>query len=490
MENLLSQEEISYFNLLALGLQIVDSFNDNTSKINALANFAKIRKATYDKMNVLWEEGIQAFLNTTNAYLGQIKNMSNGTKHIAALTVCIFLDSKITYDKEYDPNQFFGVPNLVPRGNGQSIVYSLNGNYSETGIWINPRFPTRNYHEQKRIVKQKKRIENRDVFHGINGSLHHCSYFQWDKSCPKIKNIVLSEASILQKHNQFIRLGFSPLTVETNLLSCTTEQVSMSGYTYNGLVPSLIVDTTNQISASWELACANQVDVFFMPEMLMPIEKQAVENGYNYFIAGLCVENLESSRPLVTLLPSCWANHNNSLQVVDQDGSVLAIKSKNIPYVDEENHCIESIPQKKSAEITTIHINEIDRVSVLICAEFLSEDSDLEFLCRDLLTTLLVVPSYSQGEQDFINTLPRVRKYGTTVIWGNCCGAIKSSEKAIGGLAIAGEHEEHLMGPSCQCKHSCMSVDGCLFYCDLPITGTPSKCKNSVLDFRQEFGKA
>ncbi|MCR5609249.1 MAG: hypothetical protein K6G26_09325, partial [Lachnospiraceae bacterium] len=81
----------------------------------------------------------------------------------------------------------------------------------------------------------------------------------------------------------------------------------------------------------------------------------------------------------------------------------------------------------------------------------------------------IIVPSFSKGEQDFINLLSNYIKYDTTVVWGNCCGAIKSPQKGIGGCAIAGSCCIELFGDVCKCNNNCKNIGACIFTIDLPI---------------------
>lgn len=67
------------------------------------------------------------------------------------------------------------------------------------------------------------------------------------------------------------------------------------------------------------------------------------------------------------------------------------------------------------------------------------------------------------------------------VIWGNCCGAIRSDEKAIGGCGVAGMREDIVFGEKCNetCRGSCKGISACVFLVDIPLKFRLDKTKKS-----------
>jgi hypothetical protein len=172
----------------------------------------------------------------------------------------------------------------------------------------------------------------------------------------------------------------------------------------------------------------------------------------------------------LTVLPSRWVEQHNRATIVGWDGEILACQDKHIPFVDQKNNKMEALMELNEWVTVLIHIPSVHRVAIVICAEFLSGLKSMqEVICGSLGATLVIVPSYSRGEQDFINTLPALKGYGTTVIWGNCCGAVLGEQKAIGGCGIAGTTKTEIFSSACQCGYSCEGISACIFKVEIPL---------------------
>lgn len=116
-----------------------------------------------------------------------------------------------------------------------------------------------------------------------------------------------------------------------------------------------------------------------------------------------------------------------------------------------------------------IHIPGVHRIAVVICAEFQPlRDHMAGVLCGSLGATLILVPSYSKGEQDFINSLSTLSDYGVSVVWGNCCGAARTPQ-VTGGCSIAGIDGIQRFGTQCRCGRSCEGTRACLYLTRLPL---------------------
>jgi predicted amidohydrolase len=176
------------------------------------------------------------------------------------------------------------------------------------------------------------------------------------------------------------------------------------------------------------------------------------------------------SLPALTILPSRWSEQHNRATIVGWDGEVLACQDKHIPFVDQKNNKIEALMDLNERVTVLIHIPSVHRIAIVICAEFLSDSKSMrEVICGNLGATLIIVPSYSRGEQDFINTLSALKGYGTTVIWGNCCGAVRGEQKAIGGCGIAGTTKTEIFSSVCKCGYSCENISACIFMVEIPL---------------------
>lgn len=224
------------------------------------------------------------------------------------------------------------------------------------------------------------------------------------------------------------------------------------------------------------------VDIFFTPELLGTSLSEKNDGEYNSFLWECSNLRLASGKnvPLLTILPSYWSDNYNRSTIVSLDGQIIGHQEKHIPFVDKKAHKMEALAEIQEWSTVLIHIPNVHRIAIVICAEFLSDQDRIQkFLCGSLGATLLIVPSYSRGEQDFINALPALKCYGTTIIWGNCCGAVASNEKAIGGCGIAGTTQTITFGSKCSCNFSCQNIKACVFKVKIPLDFELSKTTES-----------
>jgi len=219
-----------------------------------------------------------------------------------------------------------------------------------------------------------------------------------------------------------------------------------------------------------ELACENKVDIVFTPEMLGNAQTEQCSGDYNLFVRQIYGNAILNGikPPLITLMPSYWHNETNSAAIIYRNGKVLGYQKKYTPYIDFKACSAEGIRREKNKVFYLIHIYGVHRIAISICAEFI-DNFDQNFLCGELGATLVIVPSFSHGERDFINKLGTLFPYGTSVIWGDCCGAVIYSPKIIGGCSIIGSNEICKMGNNCKCNFSCNLNTGCLFTIELPL---------------------
>ena len=92
----------------------------------------------------------------------------------------------------------------------------------------------------------------------------------------------------------------------------------------------------------------------------------------------------------------------------------------------------------------------------------------------------MIVPSFSLGEQDFATTIDAVKRFGTSVVWGNCCGAVPAKgnppmERIVGACSYAGADEIHRFGSVKKCNSSCVGVKSCVFCIELPTRVAQNK---------------
>lgn len=470
-----------YMDILAVGLKIIDMFPAAYNQIFAIQNYEEIAESVKNKLDSYWCEDNEQFLKNIEQLLVIIEHESElERKYVMAMEFCRWLDFKITYmqneNNELGERQFFSLYWLIPVLSDCYVeVGALNTNWEKTGIWINPKFRIASPHVKRKEVSIERAVANRDVFEGINGILVNCSYMPCDNK-NKVKNIIISNDFMCDKEINNLRIAFSPMSDRSDLIQIKEEVVERAGIKMQGQIVEPIEDAEKlyeRLQKDWLLASDVQADIFFAPELLGTEISEENDGPYNDMLWNLGNDRLGSgeSVPKLTILPSYWANKQNRATIVGQDGQIIAYQEKHIPFVDIKNNKIEALAELSEWSTVLIHIPGVHRIVIMLCAEFLAKEVQRlqEFLCGSLGATLVIVPSYSRGEQDFINELSSLNCYGTTVIWGNCCGAVAASEKAIGGCGVAGTTKTHTFGKKCTCEFSCREIEACVFLVDIPL---------------------
>lgn len=475
-----------YMNHFAHALSIVNLFPSCFSEIYALCDFENKFTTMSERLKSLDLSNPDAFLEKLKNIISETTQEDEATKPIYALSICKYLDSKLSYLA--DCQNAFSIYPLVQLSNNKAVTLNapLNTNCDETGIWMNPKFPACLLYERSIPPQKDRRLFNRDSFIGLNGELENCCFVKWDNSL-SITNIVVPAEFLAERQTRRLKIGFSPLSDNIDLLDINTAPIKRNGIDFNGEYlnkikrPDLIME---RFRYSWRLACDNDADISFAPEMLCTTDMFDSADGCNLLIQELALEMLGqgSTVPSLTLLPSYWNQGTNSCQITYHDGQILGEQIKHFPFVDRKKCAIEAINSQERREITMVHIPGVHRIAVMICADFLTQQEDWleKYICGQLQATLIIVPSYSAGEQDFINSLSIVKRYGASVIWGNCCGAKGKGEKQIGGCGTVENDSILRFGDACICQSSCKGAAGCVFIVDMPLEITGDKTHDKV----------
>ena len=490
------QSAQKYMNLMAEALQIVSKIIPQMfNQIFAAQEYEEISASVKAELDSYWSDDDDTLLNNIKNFLHTIQNEDNlNCRQIMAIAFCEWLDFRITYSRSEivgnSKRMYFSLFGLVPiSANDYVTINSLNSNYEETGIWINPKFPIASPYIIRNEEIIKKDISNRDIFEGMNHYLNNCSYISYD-SKNIVKNIIIPDTFLNQKEKNYFSIGFSPMSNSKDLLCFEDQLIIQSGVSYNAQAVKPIThaeELFERFKNDWNLAGDLNIDLFFTPELLGTSLLEKNDGIYNSLIwEHSSLRSVSGNHvPILTILPSFWDNNYNRSTIVSQDGQILGHQEKHIPFVDNKGHKMEALSELKKWSTILIHIPNFHRIAIVICAEFLADQKRIQqFICGSLGATLLIVPSYSRGEQDFINTLPALKTYGTTIVWGNCCGAVSSTEKAIGGCGIAGTTQTITFGSKCCCGFSCENIKACVFKINIPLDFEVSKTKNS---FQDEF---
>lgn len=480
-------QAIEYVNLLARALSVVSEFPSAYNRIFAIKNFAALRKETREQLEAAWSEDTEVLLKKLNDVLAEIEQETERGHRIAgAFAFCEWLDFHMTYGKAKRRQKLFSLWALIPYTcNEWVIVEALNDNYEKTGIWINPKFKVAQPYVERGEEVVSRSVANRDVFEGVNGWLENCSYIPWNTK-NKVKNVIIAYDVTLMSDK--LRIAFAPMTDRKDVIKLYEEKVTRQGieFTGDGIAPIAQASTLlERLKADWHLAANHAADIFFAPELLGTDLFEENHDDYNDHVFKWSESRLKQGEevPGLTIFPTLWKNRRNRATVLSYDGEILAMQEKYIPFVNVATNKIEALEEPEVRTTVIIHIPGVHRIAIVICAEFLAKEVQQvqNYICGSLGATLLLVPSYSGGEQDFLNELSSLAPYGTTVIWGNCCGAIRSDEKAIGGCGVAGMREDIVFGEKCNetCRGSCKGISACVFLVDIPLKFRLDKTKKS-----------
>lgn len=461
-------------NLMSRTISIVEASNISVNQLLVAKNYEKTETEINKSLDGLWSTGTFSFAQAFEKQLARLEAEKLNEKiAVQALCISLWMDRKLTYESTADTNHLSLYPLLPLRQDHPVHCDGLNANASHTGNTLHPKYDVAKIYDP---TQDKFRpLSTRDAFKGLNGLLHHICYTSsgsLNSATVHVHNIVVPCEYEAGREDGHFRVAFCPMSNDQKLLNITNRDIKKLGV---GTREGIWINSVNssillygRFLNSWHLACENQADIFFAPEMLGIDRLYKEENGYNSLIRELA-RTTKKTAPLLTVLPSQWKEGVNQTAVVYQTGKTLGYQRKLTPYYDLTAHKQEALLTQKEWQLLLIHIPNLYRIAIMLCADFLEmqhpEMRDL--ICGELGATLIIVPSYSRGEGDFTNVLPSLKSYGTTVVWGNCCGAVKGYPRIIGACGLAGVDTPHRFGTECRCDNRC--VQGCLFTVDLPL---------------------
>ena len=435
------------------------------------------------------EEGrVQALLTQIDAILYEQTEVN---RVIRAMAIVQDIDSRIVFEKNDNPH-FISLSDLVkmvPDTEDVMKVAALNTNAEETGIVIHPKYPV----SHARVLYDQwtdRSFSVRGIQQGLNARLSHLIYFpaafegrSGESYSYQVYSLIMPERRTIKPGENragihTTKIGFTPISDDDTLL--VTEQIPAEKMThtirqipYEGIAVKAIRDPEKiekRFERAFYEACKHDLDVFCSVEMLCTNKMKEVTGGQSDYLKDLIRKaKLEGlSVPRLILMPTRWEDKSNYLLIFDENGTLLGKQYKRTPYVDEKNGRVEALDLSKATnEIYLIHLKNRQRIAVVICAEFLANlEYVRDFLCGWLCVTMILVPSYSKGEQDFVASLPIYNNYGVSVVWGDCCGAVKTQEggkRIIGGCSYAGTDKINRLGDWVDCQFNCRGKPYCLF---------------------------
>lgn len=187
----------------------------------------------------------------------------------------------------------------------------------------------------------------------------------------------------------------------------------------------------------------------------------------------------DSNYPQLLIFPSIWSNHTNTCMIAGMDGTQIGCQQKQNPYTfpmeGTETEAIEDL--EPDNRILLFHIENIGRMAVLICKDFLLKNYR-RIILDSLKGTLLAVPSFSTGSFDFEQVMHECCQYDCGVIWINCCSAMKlpnmkqTNFRNIGYIQFSGKLTDSVGRISVEGKKPCNKKrckKDCLFINEITI---------------------
>lgn len=470
-ENINATREL--MNVLALALQIIHSFTTDFGTLDAHPSAAPVCEFVNDSLNIAYRKGLHALIE-------QVRNltisMSTTDKEaLAAYASISWINAHITYDSTEDAS-YISLYELLPKESTVTAteIY-LNTNGETSGFLLFPLFDAVD-HYARDDPERKHRPHNRDYLWGIHLDFRNFGYKKYNDSRTILHSILRLEKPDSSHPNHF-RVAFSPISKDITIH--TEDYIDNSGK-----IPQRIRSVTSIENASLRndrlrnaintsISKSLGIDLFFAPELIGTDEMYSEDDaGIALFVEKTAIENEDSVSipPRIIILPSQTKNHENYSIASTGDGIILGRQYKQIAFIDHKEKYKEDLLQRDEIEILVIHIPGQQRIVTLICRDFLSmPDSDLfEFVFRQINPTLVIVPSYTRGEEEFARKIHESQPYGTSVVWGNCCAA-RTSPGIIGACNVAGIDSSVRMIDSCKCNFECTNKSACLFYIDIPL---------------------
>lgn len=402
---------------------------------------------------------------------------------IYAIAIYAYLDQRACYSTDrtivWEKKRFSLESLLRRRFDAASTVKSLNTNQEETGIWIIPNLGASTAQKIYDDATRPCSLAAKAALYGLNSSESHFIYYTNNRFTTDVTSILLPQVEEEDENGWMpeLNVAFAPMSDDGHLLQTENRQFCSNGSSRNGVWVyglSKEEELCRRFEQDWMTACRNRADIFFAPEMLAVPRMVEICDGVNPFLEKLVFQaaKQEMRPPRITVMPTWWDSGVNKVLVFDEYAKLLGSQNKRYRYIDESHRQAEALTEESMHDgVLLIHLEKQQRVAIVICAEFLygARGYVQDFLCRQLGVTLLLVPAFSHGEEDFINRLPSLRPYGTTVIWGNCCGAAKVTPQVrqIGGACSYAGMDGVSRFPK-SCGFHCEPGQSCCFLVRVP----------------------
>ena len=350
---------------------------------------------------------------------------------------------------------------------------ALNTNVEETGILIAPKYSCyfNKADDERRCYSQYTITPT--IALGDHKIIHHCL------------------DPVITEGKKMLRIAFSPLgNMDAIAVDEFVRESDEYGAEHSCMKISVKPDYQSLVAKYTARAILDSsqynADVFLAPELLGADEITEMtksyipeEHQYSSWLRKLYMnrEDQALAPPQICILPRC-KDGINCMHIFDSTARLIATQNKLYAYTDKSNHVAEYL--KQSAQITHIfHLKKVGQICIMICADYLKEEYR-NLITSEMEITLVLVPSFSKGVTDFMNTSVSGLYRGTNVLWGNTCAAKNLYDNPtepfinpIGCFSITEKRNPQCIRISVPKRDNCMNChekdDVCLYFLDIPL---------------------
>lgn len=444
--------------------------------------------------DMLTKEAEETLTNEVISLLGRWKNKLNNSAIIGLSSdayndIIAWANNHKNYHSyrtllcTIDSSAYIGLKQEACKKREKKFV-SLNDNTEETGILVLPKIhrPPTTYirpaskDRPEETVARKNANEWADSLNSrLNNIYYICTnelngFYVWNYVC---------DFTFEDPSSNEIKIGVSPI-LNLKLKQVLSYDDTIRCKNESGMecqyfdVKEVIVQKTilERVQECFKLACEQHVDILMFPEML------GIDDLYNLDCYDFNPVMRELSRqvqgdfPYLTLMPSIWRNNQNYVNVHLSSARRLCTQYKQHKYTfpgsqGNATENLKNIPK----EVSLIHVPGWGRIAIPICIDFLHPEYR-DWLVTTLKADILLCPSYSPGEYNFLQSLDSNAGYGVHVVWLNSCSALRNSQTGAPELIGAAcapsvSSESRITRFIPECEGAC--TKGCLFVVTLPL---------------------
>ena len=362
---------------------------------------------------------------------------------------------------------------------------SLNDNFEETGIYILPQVagPKTTYSVKSRTDETQEitivRKTADEWADNLNAQLNNFYYIcntdldgftlrnyvcDLTYNDPSIKELKVAVSPLLNLPIDDV-LSYDDTIIETD--ECGNEY-----RLFDILHVKPESEILTRIQDGYRTASEHGANILMFPEMLGIEAIYSLDSlGYNPIFRTLCKETADFV-PQLILAPSLWKANTNSVNIYLSSGKKLCVQEKQHRYSfrGKNGKCKENL-KDIDRTISILHVPGWGRIVVPICIDFLNEPYR-HLLVTKLKADILLCPSYSSGEYNFLSAIDAYSEYGAYTVWLNTCSALNrkvGDVPELVGAASAPVVSSHsrIVRFCPTCAGNCLK--GCLFMVSLPL---------------------